>query len=105
MLDVARNKLEGVLPAEWGELKNLRRLTLTGNKFCGSIPESWEGMEKLEYFWGQDNELTGKVPDFLFRLPALHRLCLTNNFLQLTEEQKKMDRKGNRYFLLPQGEK
>ena len=104
-LNVARNELEGILPAEWGELKNLKRLTLTGNKFRGSIPKAWEGMKKLEYFWGQDNALTGKVPDFLFRLPVLKRLCLENNFLQLTEEQKKLNRKGEQYFLLPQGEK
>ena len=52
-----------------------------------------------------DNALTGKVPDFLFNLPTLKRMLIEDNFLELTTEQKALNRKGGVYFLLPQKKK
>ena len=86
-------------------MRKLKKMALFANKFSGEIPDEWAGMKRLEDVLVQNNELTGKVPDFLFHLPALKRLWLGNNFLELTEEQKELTGKDRRYLLLPQGEK
>ncbi|XP_042948291.1 probable LRR receptor-like serine/threonine-protein kinase At1g53430 isoform X2 [Carya illinoinensis] len=93
--------LSGVLPAEFGELTNLRILDLTRNYISGSIPTSFAQLplvnlsllgnrisevppkigdiSSLEELVLEDNLLEGPLPESLGNLSNLRRLLLSGN--------------------------
>ncbi|XP_062169214.1 probable LRR receptor-like serine/threonine-protein kinase At1g53430 [Alnus glutinosa] len=94
--------LSGVLPAEFGNLTNLRQLDLTrnyisgsiptsfaqlplvnlsllGNRLNGSIPREIGDIGSLEELVLQDNQLVGPLPESLGNLINLQRLILSGN--------------------------
>ena len=80
-LGLRRNGLSGSLPAELGQLSNLRRLDLAVNGLSGSIPSELGGLDRLERFDLGRNELDGGIPPELGRLSELRWLFLNWNRL------------------------
>ncbi|KAK4787362.1 hypothetical protein SAY86_011195 [Trapa natans] len=74
--DVYNNNFTGLLPAELGGLRKLRKLSLGGNYFSGEIPDAFTEIESLEYFGVQGNNLSGRVPASFSRLKNLRELYL-----------------------------
>ena len=80
-LNLYGSELTGAIPAELGNLTNLRALLLSNNRLRGPIPGALGGLSKLEALdlWG--NELTGAIPAELGRLARLRSLSLGENEL------------------------
>ena len=74
--------LTGSIPAELGNLSNLRRLAIAGNRFTGtSIPEELGNLRSLTSLLLNQNELTGSIPEELGNLSNLTSLYMGNNRL------------------------
>ncbi len=58
--------LSGTLPGTMGNLKKLTELRLAGNRISGTIPEAWSGMEALEIFEVSGTDIQSPLPDALF---------------------------------------
>nr|XP_016510978.1 PREDICTED: leucine-rich repeat receptor-like protein kinase PEPR1 [Nicotiana tabacum] len=73
--------LEGEIPMELGNLKNLQVLTLTGNGFSGFIPARIFNMSALYILSLDDNRFSGRLPSGLgCGLPSLEEFyCGKNN--------------------------
>ena len=54
--------MTGSIPAELGDLTELKWLVLVGNQLTGSIPAELGDLTNLERLWLSSNELTGCVP-------------------------------------------
>ena len=80
-LELRGNDLTGPIPAELGNLVNLRGLGLGGNDLTGPVPAWLGNLVNLEwlYLWG--NELTGPIPGELGSLVNLESLGLWGNAL------------------------
>ena len=78
------NQLTGEIPAELGNLVNLRRLSLHGNQLAGEIPAELGRLDSLDWLGLYSNQLTGEIPAELGRLVSLQWLRLESN--QLTGE-------------------
>ena len=72
--------LDGPLPPVWGNLTNLKHLTLIGY-LSGSLPPEWSGMTSLESIYLPDSELTGPIPAAWGQMTLLRTLNLNNNLL------------------------
>ncbi|CAN1130431.1 Leucine-rich repeat protein 1 [Linum perenne] len=71
-LSLEDNMLNGSIPAELGNLKNLIVLDLFNNSLSGSIPSSLgSNLESLKFLRLQDNQLTGEIPKSLADIPNL----------------------------------
>ncbi len=64
------NGLQGPIPAEWGQLTQLRVLDLAGNELTGFIPAELGRLGELQELQLQDNRLTGVTPAAISPLPA-----------------------------------
>ena len=80
-LSLPGNNLVGSLPAELGNLTNLRQLGLAGNQISGAIPAELGSLANLIGLYLGYNQLTGAVPGELANLVNLERLHLDNNRL------------------------
>lgn len=80
-LNLFNNQLAGRIPAELGNLSNLKTLDLFHNQLAGSIPAELGLLSNLDYFRLSDNQLTGNIPTELGYLSNLWQLDLTNNQL------------------------
>ena len=78
-LDLARNRLDGHIPASIGQLAQLRHLALWGNKLSGQIPSSLSNLHYLNQLFVYDNLLSGQLPVELMNLPNLRRLFVGGN--------------------------
>lgn len=59
-------QLTDALPASYGRLRSLERLSLNDNSFSGSIPSSWGNMGSLVKVYMYNNpQLSGCVPKAL----------------------------------------
>ena len=99
-LDLSDNSLAGDLPAELGDLANLKELELGGDYYCtvdscqpdspsanqltGEIPPELGDLSNLEVLVLDANQLTGEIPVWLGDLSNLEALGLGAN--QLTGE-------------------
>ncbi len=73
------NNLTGNIPDEIGLLVNLENFTLDVNQIDGTIPESIGSLIKLEFLSLNDNLLSGIIPESIANLVNLNFLVLSNN--------------------------
>ncbi len=78
-LNLRYNPLSGRIPAELGSLANLRALRLYGTDLSGEIPRELANLTNLERLWIFSNELSGTIPVWLEELTNLKILDLDNN--------------------------
>ena len=74
-------RLAGVIPAELGELGELRQLKLHQNRLTGALPVELGGLSRLGTLVLSSNRLTGVIPPEFGNLRSLHSLGLDNNNL------------------------
>lgn len=80
-LDLADNRLAGILPAELGLLAYLTHLDLSGNQLTGQLPAELGNLRGLTVLNLSDNELRGILPPRLRILNRLRVLDLHGNAL------------------------
>lgn len=80
-LQLGYNRLSGSIPAELGQLSELRILDLNGNDLSGSIPPELGDFAFLEELSLFSNGLRGSIPAELGELSALRVLELGRNLL------------------------
>ena len=83
-LTLTGNQLSGRIPAGLGNLANLRDLSLSSNNLSGEIPTAMGNLSKLAALLLESNQLTGEIPAELGNLSSLVWLHLDHN--QLTGE-------------------
>lgn len=76
-LNLSTNALEGAMPSQVGQLKNLKVLNLSNNKFTG-VPAEIGQLKNLEILNLSNNQLTG-LPNELGNLSNLKLLDLSGN--------------------------
>ncbi|WP_052323402.1 leucine-rich repeat domain-containing protein [Flexithrix dorotheae] len=80
-IELEENNLNGTLPIEIGDFKQLEELNLGKNNISGEIPTQISGLASLKILWLNENNLTGQIPAELFNLTNLTNLYLfRNNF-------------------------
>jgi len=80
-IDLSRNKFNGRIPNDIGELHALKGLNLSHNRLTGPIPQSIRNLTNLESLDLSSNILTGMIPAELTNLNSLEVLDLSNNHL------------------------
>ncbi len=81
-LNMDGNNLVGTLPADLGNVANLRVIDLPNNMLTGNIPAAYGNLSALEYLVLNNNQLSGAIPTSLGNLSNL--LYLVLEFNQLT---------------------
>ena len=81
-LHLEDNDLEGPVPAELGNLRNVWSLRLDQNDLDGPVPTELGDLTNLEYLWLSDNDLEGHIPTELGNLSNLRRMDLSDNGLE-----------------------
>ena len=80
-LVLSQNALMGEIPAELGDLSNLTVLELDQNQLTGTIPVGLANLTNLNELDLSSNRLSGEIPRDLLRLTGLTRLSLNRNDL------------------------
>ncbi|XP_058744998.1 receptor-like protein 7 [Vicia villosa] len=80
-IDLSRNKFEGEIPNDIGELHSLKGLNLSHNRLVGHIPQSMGNLTNLEWLDLSSNMLNGMIPAEFTNLKSLEVLNLSNNHL------------------------
>ncbi|KAL5217302.1 hypothetical protein ABZP36_017986 [Zizania latifolia] len=80
-LDLAGNRISGVMPANIGLLGALVKMDLSRNLLVGQIPASFKDLKSLKFLSLAGNNLSGNIPSCLGRLRSLEVLDLSSNFL------------------------
>lgn len=80
-LSLENNDLTGTLPAQLGNLAELRRLVLNGNDLSGQIPPELGNLANLTMLNLRGNALNGSIPSQLGALASLDTLELFDNDL------------------------
>ena len=73
--------LDGVIPAELGDLTGLTRIDLDENELTGEIPAQLGNLKQMTHLYLFDNALTGSIPPELGHMTALQVLYLEDNAL------------------------
>ncbi|CAL9066589.1 unnamed protein product, partial [Musa banksii] len=81
VIDLSNNSLSGYIPAELGNLHELRSLNLSRNYLTREIPSNINGMQRLEILDLSRNNLSGAIPSTLAALNFLSYLNLSCNNL------------------------
>ncbi|HMJ68559.1 MAG TPA: hypothetical protein VK508_06680, partial [Cyclobacteriaceae bacterium] len=81
LLSVFDNNLSGQIPARLGECTKVLQLLLYGNKFSGSIPESFRYLTSMSTLYLHTNLLSGVIPSTFSSLTNLVHLDLHGNEL------------------------
>ena len=82
VLRLQDNNLSGPIPAEIGNLTNLEQLQLQDNSLSGTIPPEIGNLTNLEHLYLYKNDLTGSIPAEIGDLAGLVRLSLFYNDLE-----------------------
>ena len=80
-LNLGSNQLRGAIPPSLGNLSNLNLLYLWNNHLSGGIPPELGNLSNLTGLALQANDLTGGIPSELSRLSRLEHLGLFGNQL------------------------
>lgn len=78
-LRLADNQLSGPIPTEFGLLRNLWYLDLSGNNIRGPLVPSLQSSKSLETLWLHQNQITGTIPWNFKNLSNLRDLRLSMN--------------------------
>ncbi|KAL1561330.1 putative LRR receptor-like serine/threonine-protein kinase [Salvia divinorum] len=81
LLNLANNRLRGVLPPSLGSLTRLQVLSLQSNSLSGGIPPQILSLSKLEKLNISSNSLNGSIPLSISRMQSLRNLDLHGNNL------------------------
>ncbi|MCO5606800.1 hypothetical protein L7F22_060991 [Adiantum nelumboides] len=81
VLDLSRNKLQGAIPTELGQLRGLIALDVSSNLLEGGIPESLANLRALESLDLSDNMLEGGIPAHFSQMTALSFVDMSSNRL------------------------
>ena len=76
--------LDGYLPDELQEIKNLTILNVADNKLHGMIPKSYGHLKELQILDLSGNHLEGSIPETIFEIESIENLLLANNKLSST---------------------
>ena len=76
------NNLSGEIPAELGNLLNLKELRLENNSLKGGIPAELGYLVNLQWLSLQGNQLSGEIPGTLGSLVKMDGMGLANNQLK-----------------------
>ncbi|WVZ07309.1 hypothetical protein V8G54_020655 [Vigna mungo] len=88
-IDLSKNKLNGSIPYELGNLTRLRALNLSHNDLIGQIPTTFSNLEHVESLDLSFNMLSGEIPPQLNQLNSLAVFSVAhNNLTGDTPEQK-----------------
>ncbi len=82
-LSLSRGNLSGVLPQEIGNLTRLTSLDLSNNQLSGIIPASLGTLSKLETLYLYNNQFNA-VEDGEWNCPKMIRMSLSNNQIEGT---------------------
>lgn len=81
VLDVARNRLTGRIPVEFGFCSELHALHLGSNYLVGRIPSQFGKLHNLRFLILENNVLDGSLPQELQHCTDLELLDVSANFL------------------------
>uniref|UniRef100_K3ZM45 Receptor kinase-like protein Xa21 n=1 Tax=Setaria italica TaxID=4555 RepID=K3ZM45_SETIT len=81
VFDLSYNNLEGAIPQEIGNLKNLVQFHAEFNKLSGQSPSTLGDCQLLQSLYLQNNFLSGNIPSLLGQLKGLENLDLSSNNL------------------------
>uniref|UniRef100_UPI00143054DB leucine-rich repeat domain-containing protein n=1 Tax=Maribellus sediminis TaxID=2696285 RepID=UPI00143054DB len=80
-VNLYNNNLYGTIPAEIGNLTNLKELSLGRNLISGTIPSDIGNLDSLEYLFIHMCQLEGEIPQSISNLSQLKHLSLFRNNL------------------------
>ncbi|XP_050231187.1 leucine-rich repeat protein 1-like [Mercurialis annua] len=80
-MSILGNRIDGNIPAEFGDLTNLRSLDLSENSISGIIPPTLGKLKSLFFLRLNNNRLTGPIPAEIATMTSLSLLDLSNNNL------------------------
>lgn len=83
-LDLGHNELSGIIPQALGNLATLEELSLYENQLTGSIPSMLGDVTELKVLALQANQLSGMIPPEIGKLTHLEWLYLHDNRLSGT---------------------
>jgi len=81
-LNLETNKINGSIPSSIGNLDKLQQIHLGGNNLSGVIPDEIGFLNNVFSIQLQGNNLSGVIPKSLKYLPKLRHLYLNNNNLE-----------------------
>lgn len=98
-LSFSTNNLVGFIPPEIGQLKYLKRLSLTYAQLTGPIPEEIGQLVNLEILGLISNKLNGPLPQGIYNLKSLVNLSISKNQLsgELSSEINKLTNLSSLY--------
>jgi tRNA A-37 threonylcarbamoyl transferase component Bud32 len=80
-LYLGSNQINGSIPPEIGNLKNLSYLNLSNNNLTGSIPLTLSHLTELTYLYLDSNQINGSIPVEIANCSSLDNLSLSHNYL------------------------
>ena len=88
-IDLSKNKLNGSIPSELGNLTKVRALNLSHNDLIGQIPATFSNLVQIESLDLSFNMLSGRIPPQLNQLSSLAVFSVAHNNLSGDTPERK----------------
>ncbi|KAK7373875.1 hypothetical protein VNO80_07295 [Phaseolus coccineus] len=88
-IDLSKNKLNGSIPSELGNLTRIRALNLSHNDLIGQIPATFSNLVQIESLDLSFNILSGQIPHQLNQLSSLAVFSVAHNNLSGDTPERK----------------